>query len=74
MRTYGAEGLRAYIRHHLDLQRQFLELLEADDRFELTAPPRFGLTCFAIRVRLGRRSGGFAQPGMQYVTQLRHRN
>ena len=39
------------IRHHLDLQRQFLQLLEADGRFELTAPPRFGLTCFAVRVR-----------------------
>ena len=50
MRTYGAEGLRSYVRHHLELQQQFLALLEADGRFELTAPPRFGLTCFAVRV------------------------
>ena len=34
----------------LGVQRQFLELLEADGRFELMAPPRFGLTCFAIKV------------------------
>ena len=51
LRTYGAEGLRAYIRHHLALTDAFVGLVEADERFELVAPPRFGLTCFAVKVR-----------------------
>ena len=50
MRSYGAEGLRAFIRHHLELTEEFVALLSADRRFELKAPPRFSLTCFAVRV------------------------
>ena len=50
MRSYGAEGLRSYIRHHLALMEEFVVLVRADERFELTAPPRFALTCFAVKV------------------------
>ena len=50
MRSYGAEALRAFIRHHLQLTEQFVALVNADERFELTAPPLFSLTCFAVKV------------------------
>eukprot|EP00798_Chlamydomonas_sp_ICE-L_P021021 gene21021-27888_t len=43
MRMYGAEKLREYIRHHIALASWFAEQLQADERFELMAPPRFGL-------------------------------
>ena len=46
LRMYGAEKLRAYIRHHIALAAQFAQLIQNDDRFELAAPPRFGLVCF----------------------------
>jgi hypothetical protein len=33
----------------LRLQDQFVRLLSADERFEIVAPPRFGLVCFRVR-------------------------
>jgi glutamate/tyrosine decarboxylase-like PLP-dependent enzyme len=46
LRTYGAEKLREYVRHHIALAQAFAALVAADSRFELAAPPRFGLVCF----------------------------
>ena len=51
LRTYGQQGLQSYIEHHLRLAGMFQGLVEADERFELTAPPKFGLVCFALKVR-----------------------
>lgn len=51
LRTYGQQGLQSYIEHHLRLAGLFQGLVEADERFEITAPPRFGLVCFALKVR-----------------------
>ena len=50
LRTYGRQGLQSYIEHHLRLAGLFQGLVEADERFEITAPPRFGLVCFALKV------------------------
>ena len=50
LRTYGAAGLRDYIGHKAGLASHFADLVRGDARFELTAPPRFGLVCFRAKV------------------------
>lgn len=52
LRTYGAAGLRDYIAHKEGLASHFAGLVRGDDRFELTAPPRFGLVCLRVKVRI----------------------
>jgi Pyridoxal-dependent decarboxylase conserved domain len=49
LRTYGACALREYIRHHLALAEVLAQLVEADSRFELAAPPMFALVCFSLK-------------------------
>ena len=49
IRSYGAEGIRALIRHHVALAGRLAERIEADNRFELFAPHPFGLVCFVHR-------------------------
>jgi aromatic-L-amino-acid/L-tryptophan decarboxylase len=49
MRSYGAEGLRGYVRHHMRLAELFAQLVSADARFEIAAPVRFGLVCFRLK-------------------------
>ena len=51
LRIYGQQGLQSYIQHHLRLAKLFQGLVEADERFEIAAPPRFGLICFALKVQ-----------------------
>jgi len=46
IRTYGAEGIRAMVRHHVALAQDLASRLEADPRFELVAPHPFALVCF----------------------------
>lgn len=46
LRSYGAEGLRAMLRGHLALAREFAGWVAADPAFELRAPVPFGLVCF----------------------------
>ena len=46
IRSYGAEGLRAFVREHVRLADEFATRIEADDRFAVFAPHPFGLVCF----------------------------
>jgi aromatic-L-amino-acid decarboxylase len=46
LRSYGAEGLRGHVREHVRLSGMLSELLAADARFEICAPPALNLTCF----------------------------
>jgi aromatic-L-amino-acid decarboxylase len=46
IRSYGIEGLQAFVREHLRLARLFKEWIEAAPDFEILAPVRFGLVCF----------------------------
>jgi aromatic-L-amino-acid decarboxylase len=46
LRSYGAEGIRAMLRRHLELARQFRAWVEGEPGFELLAPSPFGLVCF----------------------------
>ena len=50
VRTYGAEGLRTWLRHNLKLAAAFATHVASDTRFEIAAPPRFGLVCFRFKV------------------------
>jgi aromatic-L-amino-acid decarboxylase len=49
IRHYGIEGLRHHIRRHVALAQEFAAWVEADDRFELTAPAPLNLVCFRHR-------------------------
>lgn len=48
-RRYGAEKLQGMVRHHIALGQWFAQQVEADGRFEIPVPPRFGLTCFRLK-------------------------
>ncbi|MDQ6765797.1 MAG: pyridoxal-dependent decarboxylase [Verrucomicrobiota bacterium] len=48
-RTFGRAGIAARIREHLRLAKLFAEWLEADARFELSAPVMMGVVCFRLR-------------------------
>jgi aromatic-L-amino-acid decarboxylase len=49
LRWYGAEGLRAHIRHHVALAQEFAGWVRADARFELVAPHPLALVTFRLR-------------------------
>jgi aromatic-L-amino-acid decarboxylase len=49
LRWYGAEGLRAHIRHTVGLAQRFAALVAADERFEVVAPHPLSLVCFRLR-------------------------
>ncbi len=47
IRWYGAEGLRTYIRHHVELGRGFDAWIVEHPSFELVAPTNLSVVCFA---------------------------
>ncbi len=49
LRHFGAEGLRAHIRHHVALGKLFEELVATDPDFELAAERSLSLVCFRLR-------------------------
>ncbi|XP_056376293.1 aromatic-L-amino-acid decarboxylase [Hyla sarda] len=49
LRMYGVKGLQDYIRKHIRLAKEFLELVQKDDRFEICAPVILGLVCFRLK-------------------------
>lgn len=49
VRHYGAEGLRAHLRRHVELAEAFAGWVEGDERFELAAPRRLNLVCLRHR-------------------------
>ncbi|GAA1759066.1 pyridoxal-dependent decarboxylase [Luedemannella helvata] len=56
LRWYGRDGLRAHIRSHVALARDFADLVRADPRFEIVAPSPYALVVFRLR-------GGAADDG-----------
>lgn len=46
LRCYGAEGLRAHVRRHVELAAEFAGWVDEDQRFELAAPVPLSLVCF----------------------------
>ena len=49
MRSFGREGLAAVMREHIRLARQFASWVDADPRFERTAPTPFSTVCFRYK-------------------------
>lgn len=50
-RAFGREGIAARIREHLRLARLFTSWIQADERFELSAPTVMGVVCFRAKGR-----------------------
>lgn len=48
-RTFGAEGLREYIRNRIRLAERFEQYVLADPRLEIVAKRAMGLVCFRVR-------------------------
>ena len=46
IRAFGVDGLRARLRNHCAMAREFAGWLEADGRFEICAPYPFSTVCF----------------------------
>lgn len=53
LRWYGAEGLRAHVRHTVAMAQDLAARIAADDRFTIVAPHPFGLVCFRLADRPG---------------------
>ncbi|QIW95681.1 hypothetical protein AMS68_001199 [Peltaster fructicola] len=54
LRTWGVEGLRAHIRHHIKLGRLFAGLIRSrSDLFSILTPPLFALTVITVRSARG---------------------
>lgn len=49
LRSFGTEGLRAHLRHHVNLAKRFESYILNDSRFELVMPAALGLVCFRPR-------------------------
>lgn len=50
MRSYGLSGMREHIEYTCKLGEIFADLVRSrSDLFEITAKPRFGLTCFRVK-------------------------
>jgi aromatic-L-amino-acid decarboxylase len=49
IRWYGADGLRAHVRKHVELAQDFAAWVASDERFELVAPHPLALVTFRLR-------------------------
>jgi aromatic-L-amino-acid decarboxylase len=49
MRHYGREALANILRHHVALAQDLAKQIDADDRFERTAPTPFSVVCFRYK-------------------------
>lgn len=46
LREIGAQGMRERVRRHNDFARHLADLVDADERLELLAPPSLSICCF----------------------------
>jgi aromatic-L-amino-acid decarboxylase len=74
IRSYGLEGLRRHIRHHVELAQRFAAWVRADARFEIVAPVPLTLVCFRLRGDDGpneRLLAALNDSGAAYLTHTR---
>lgn len=48
LRRYGAAGMRAHIRRHVEMAKWFERMVRADERFEVVTPRSFSLVTFRL--------------------------
>jgi aromatic-L-amino-acid/L-tryptophan decarboxylase len=51
LREIGADGIRERVRRHRDFAARLAEIVTADERLELLAPPTLSICCFRYRPR-----------------------
>lgn len=68
LRSYGVEGLQAFVREHIRLAQLFREWVEEDSRFELMAPVPLSLVCF--RLNDGRSEEDLDRLNRKFITLL----
>lgn len=52
IRTWGVEGLKAHIRHHIKLGELFVSLVKSrEDLFSILVPPAFALTVLTVNAK-----------------------
>lgn len=49
LRHFGAEGLRAQLRRHIELANEFASWIESEPNWELLAPHPFSVVCFRYK-------------------------
>lgn len=52
MRIYGLEKLQEHIRTQVQLARDFVGMLQKDERFEIVSNVNMGLACFRLKVMI----------------------
>ena len=50
IRTYGIDGLKEFIRHHIKLAKYFEEQVKKDERFEISVKRMSSLVCFRLKL------------------------
>ncbi len=68
LRSYGVEGLQAFVREHIRLAQLFRVWVEKDPRFELMAPVPLSLVCF--RLNDGRSEEDLNKLNRKFITVL----
>ena len=48
IRSYGVEGIKKYLRTHVELSKKFAKWIEAEPGFELTSYTGLNLVCFRV--------------------------
>jgi aromatic-L-amino-acid decarboxylase len=48
IRSYGVEGIQAFVKEHIRLAAMFAEWMKKDPRFEILAPVQLSLVCFRL--------------------------
>ncbi|KAI9803130.1 MAG: hypothetical protein M1833_001201 [Piccolia ochrophora] len=65
LRTYGAQGLKSYVREHIRLGKLFASWIDSSrDIFKILTEPAFALTAFHVDSSLGPDDGAFGDSGL----------
>jgi aromatic-L-amino-acid decarboxylase len=71
LRTFGAEGVRAVLREHMRLAREFAGWVDADPRFERIAPVPFSAVCFRACGSAGQSAEAVNATGEVFLSHTR---
>jgi aromatic-L-amino-acid decarboxylase len=69
IRAFGTEGIAARIREHVRLAQLFRSWIDADPRFEVTAPSPLSVVCFRARSSGGEEADRLSESVMEAVNE-----